>query len=148
MKNFILIILSTILLNVISLSSLFAQTACIGHISAEVVEAVSISSNMVTNITIEKDKDYGQNSLDLGKIVICDGKSSNCNVAVEAATIISESGKTFALTPKTCLMSSSNNNSYNDQLNKRILLKGAISEIEPYKANMYKGSYTIILAYN
>jgi hypothetical protein len=130
------------------MSYLSAQTVVIGHVSAEVVEAVSVSSNVITNLTIEN-IDSEQNAFDLGNITISSGSRSSCyNVVVKPATVASESGKTFTLTPKTCLNSTPQNRSDNCPSNKTLAIKGSISQMEACKTDIYKGSYTIILAYN
>lgn len=120
--------------------SLSAQTTVIGHVSAEIVEAVSVASNATTDLIINNTT-ASQNGLNLGNVTVKSGNSVSCNIVINPATVSSKSGNSFTLVPSAGM----SNTLYG---NNTLALKGVAEMQSDTSSGEYKGSYSIIFAYN
>jgi len=126
--------------NILSLVTLSAQVSASANVSAVIIEAVSISPQAVTEIAMNNSLIIkgDEAEVELGSIKIDSGNSGNCSILIKPATVTSKSGNNFMITPKT-----------NDIVaNKTLSLKGNTSNAELQHSGFYKGSYTIVVAYN
>lgn len=126
--------------NILSLVTLSAQVSASANVSAVIIEAVSISPQAVTEIAVNNSLIIkgDEAEVELGSIKIDSGNSGNCSILIKPATVTSKSGNNFMITPKT-----------NDIVaNKTLSLKGNTSNAELQHSGFYKGSYTIVVAYN
>jgi len=131
-----------------------AQVTAIGHISAEVIESVSASSNAVTSFAIATAKNLGASSqsasvasnLNLGTMTVNSGSNSTVNVVLKSANLTDSQGNGFTLDP------SLNNNAFASvsQSNgtQRIQLNGTANLGTDQTSGLYQGSYTVVFAYN
>ena len=149
--------LSFVLVFGIHLQEAVAQTIAIGHISAEVVESVSASSNMLLNLNLVNVKNgditvqmspsqMNTRKVYMGEIALNSGQSIACNVMIKAATLSDEKGNQFTIEPTASLSGQQDTNradgSQNLQLTGRAML-------DKDQANgLYQGSYTMVFAYN
>ncbi|MEN6568426.1 MAG: hypothetical protein ABFC18_00255 [Rikenellaceae bacterium] len=136
-KNILVLMIS---FNILSLVTLSAQVSASANVSAVIIEAVSISPQAVTEIAMNNSLIIkgDEAEVELGSIKIDSGNSGNCSILIKPATVTSKSGNNFMITPKT-----------NDIVaNKTLSLKGNTSNAELQHSGFYKGSYTIVVAYN
>ena len=136
-KNILVLMIS---FNILSLVTLSAQVSASANVSAVIIEAVSISPQAVTEIAMNNSLIIkgDEAEVELGSIKIDSGNSGNCSILIKPATVTSKSGDNFMITPKT-----------NDLVaNKTLSLKGNTSNAELQHSGFYKGSYTIVVAYN
>jgi len=120
-----------------------AQLAVVGHVSAEVVDGASISSNAITELSLNS-IDSSQ-EIDLGKITVKTGSSSSCDVILKPATLTNSTGESLTLeatATNTSLLKESPSS------NNRTLALSANTNRTIENKGTYQGSYTIVLAYN
>lgn len=146
MKTFTIAIITTLALLMSALVTLSAQSTAIGHVSAEIVEAVSVSSNTVMNHTIDSHLSSDQANLSLGNMSVKSGSSVSCNIVIKPATVSSEDGKSLKV-------SATADNQYISRAfttsgNRTLALRGNVDLSNNPTAGEYKGSYTVIFAYN
>ena len=141
MKSLTIAIIMTLALVLSATYSSSAQATVTGHVSAEIVEAVSVSSNATTDITIHNHTAANHNSLNLGNITVKSGSSVSCNIVINPATVSSRSGNSFTLVPSAGI----SNTLYG---NNTLALKGIAEMQSDTSSGEYKGSYSIIFAYN
>ena len=133
-----------------------SQTVAIGHASAEVVEAVSAASQAITSFTLGTStaRDIlasGQTSqasatLDLGAITINSGKDISCNIVVKPASLSDSHGNGFTLAPtihNNTLASVAQSNG-----SQTIQLDGTANPALSQASGLYRGSYTVVIAFN
>lgn len=120
------------------------QTSAVGHVSAEVVESISASTQAVTDLaigTISSDA----TTIDLGAMTISSGKNVTVNLVMQQATVTDSLGNGFTLNPTAnnhelaCITS---NDSQTIQLN------GTANLAANQATGLYQGSYTVVFAYN
>ncbi|MBP9018405.1 MAG: hypothetical protein KBG04_01095 [Bacteroidales bacterium] len=136
-KNIFALIIS---FNILSLVTLSAQVSASANASAVIMEAVSISPQAVTELAMDNSLliKGDKAEVELGSVIIDSGNSGSCSILIKPATVTSKSGDNFMITPKT-----------NDLVaNKTLSLKGNTSNAESQLSGFYKGSYTIVFAYN
>jgi len=149
--------LSFVFVSGISLQETVAQAMAIGHISAEVVESVSASSNMLMNFNLGNagDGDHflqmsisrmNTRRIDMGEIALNSGQNIACNVMFKAATLSDEKGNQFVIEPTTSISGQQDTNRADGSQNLHLTGKAMLDQNQ---ANgLYQGSYTMIFAYN
>lgn len=133
------------------------QTVAVGHISAEVVEAVSASSAASTDFDLsytssnELNRTYDNSAMiaenfSMGSIQINSGQNVACNLTLKAATLSDEKGNNFSVEPVASF------NGMSDTLrvdgSKTIELAGMAKLDSNQASGLYHGSYTLVFAYN
>lgn len=146
MKFFTIATIVTLAFLMSAFVGLSAQNTAIGHVSAEIVEAVSVSSNTVVNHTIDSNSSLDQASLSLGNMSVRSGSSVSCNIVIKPATLSSEEGNSFKVNPTTDSPYISKASTTNG--NRTLALRGNVDLSNTPAAGEYKGSYTVIFAYN
>jgi hypothetical protein len=127
------------------------QTNALGHISAEVVEAVSTDSDITTDFRIEKSIAGNLSitgfTIDMGRIHINSGNSVACNFSINSADLRDEYGNRLLVSPGVSGMV--------DKVSKQIVNGNQTLEISGYASinsgqpnGNYSGSYNLVLAYN
>ncbi len=124
-------------------SLLTAQTVAFGTATAEIVEAVSLSSSTINNFNIPAEGDNVE-SLSLGKININSGKDVECNIIIKSADVSNENA--VKLTVEPAFNRKYNNHSVSG--NKTLSLTGTALHSKDMGNGLFKASYEIILAYN
>lgn len=146
MKIFTIATIATLAFLMSAFVTLSAQNTAIGHVSAEIVEAVSVSSNTVVNHTIDSHSSSSQANLSLGNMSVRSGNSVSCNIVIKPATVSSEDGKSFKISPTT------ENRYFSEAFttngSRTLALRGNVDLSDKPAADEYKGSYTIVFAYN
>jgi hypothetical protein len=149
--------LSVVFVISINLQEAASQTIAIGHISAEVVESVSASSNMnltfnlanVSNGTRTLQMSPSQMNtrrVEMGEVTLNSGRNIACNVMMKASTLSDNRGNQFTIEPTTSLNGRQDTNRADGSQN--LHLTGN-AMLEQNQANgLYQGSYTMIFAYN
>lgn len=122
--------------------SALGQVTVVGHIFAEVVEAASIYSDAITELSISSSDNSTE--LDLGKMTVNTGSNTSCDIVVKHANLTSKDGTTIALEAKATNPTLKSNDSFN---NRTIKLTGN-TDSSKGQSGVYQGSYTIVLAYN
>lgn len=127
------------------------QTVAVGRVFAEVVESVSVSSQTISNFELSKSTEslsasLPADTLNLGAITIHTGRNITCNIVLTPASLKDEEGNrlTIDTAVKNEMLAApvSANGIQTVQL-------GATPAISQDQASgNYKGSYTIIFAYN
>lgn len=147
----------TALFLILFLGNATGQTIAVGHISAEVVEAVSASSDVATNFDLSYSTN-GINSLgvnnsamiaenvSLGSIHISAGKNIACNLTVKTANLTDEKGNGFSMQPIASFAGKSD--SQQVEGSQTIELAGLAMLNSNQASGMYQGSYTLVFAYN
>jgi len=156
MKKITTLILTFLLVFSMAGSRVCSQTVVIGHVSAEVVEAVSATSVAITRFeygaVARKDAQsleqtyLASESVGLGAITIQSGKDITCNVVFKSASLSDAQGNGFTLEP------SIKNDTFASagQLNgsQTLQLDGKASMAHDQASGLYQGSYTVVFAYN
>jgi hypothetical protein len=133
-----------------------AQTVAIGHVSAEVVEAVSASARMlvdlsltnVTNgdLTVNMSSRMNTRNVEMGEIAINSGQKVACNVLLKSATVTDERGNQFVLEPTASISGNQDTNRADGSQNLKLTGRAMIAQNQ--QNGLYQGSYTMIFAYN
>ena len=150
MKATVLII-ATFLTWIFAGSEVCGQVVAIGHVSAEVVEAVSASSATISNFELAKVTDnnatnLSSETLNLGAITIVSGKDVTCNVVLKPAALTDSAGNGFTLEPaiqNDLFASAAKANG-----SQTIRLGGTTNRTSNQASGLYEGSYTVVFAYN
>lgn len=130
---------------------LCGQVVAIGHVSAEVVEAVSASSATISSFELAKITDNNATSLNseelnLGAITIVSGKDVTCNVVLKSAALTDSAGNGFTIEPAVqndVFASAARANG-----SQTIRLGGTTNRSSNQASGLYEGSYTVVFAYN
>ncbi len=138
------LIFSTVLRN-----GIFAQTVVIGHISAEVVESVSVESSSVTDFEFENHRHPGGEgdmvNIDLGEMKVRSGEGVSFNVVMKPAVLSNLEGDVFSLDTALANSAFPENRS---EGNTSVRLAASSQVQQTQKSGLYEGSYTIVFAYN
>jgi hypothetical protein len=141
----------------VSVKDAGAQVVAIGHITAEVVESVSASANMLTTLNLSTVTTgdltismtaarMNTRKVDLGEIAINSGKNIACNVMIKPATLSDNKGNQFVIEPATTLSGQQDIQRADGSQNLRLTGQALL---EQNQANgLYSGSYTMVFAYN
>ncbi len=123
-------------------ASVFGQTVAIGHVTAEVIEAVSASASTISSFDLAKDSE----TVKLGAITVFSGKDITCNVVLKAANLSDASGNAFTIDPTV----NNDTNTAVAQANgaQTLQLNGTANMNSNQAAGQYAGSYTVVFAYN
>lgn len=157
MKAFFTIILAITLQSIFSVVNVCAQTVAIGHVSAEVIEAVSVSSLAVTGFDMNNESslaataqldqtDWNYENVNLGSIKINSGKDVACNVVMKSAELSDSNGNGFTIEPSA--LSANQSDTQRTDGNQTIQLNGRARIAQRQASGLYQGSYTMVFAYN
>ena len=133
-----------------------SQVVAVGHITAEVIESVSASSNAVTSFAIgtptassllaSGQAATASSSVNLGTMTINSGSNATVNVVLKSATLSNAQGSGFTLDPSltnnAMATVASSNGSQSIQIN------GTANLNANQDGGLYAGSYTVVFAYN
>lgn len=136
-KYYILTLISVLLFAI----SAQAQLTVVGHVVAEVIDGASLSSDAVTELSINSAE--SSQDLDLGKITIKTGSSSSCDIMLKTATLTNREGESLTLDAATNFFQLKENPCSN---NRTLALIGNTTTTKENRGT-YQGSYTIVLAY-
>ena len=126
-------------------AGLAAQITVTGHVTAEVVEAVSAISGTKNLLTLQQNTT--PENLDLGSFALSGGSSAICSVVVNTTRLTSEDGNRvpFSADPEMV----SNNGIMNDEGTRVFNFNGNVDrEILNSGDKKYAGSYNVVFAYN
>lgn len=152
MKTTTCIILAIVLtLGWTGTNSCSAQTVAIGHVTAEVIESVSASSQAATTLSLETSTPGtsqlgGASTLNLGTMTVNSGSNSTVNVVLKSATLSNSQGNGFTLDPSLSNNATASVAQYNGSQN--IQLNGTANLGANQPSGLYAGSYTVVFAYN
>ncbi|MPN60634.1 hypothetical protein SDC9_208363 [bioreactor metagenome] len=146
MKIFTIAILTTLAFLMSAIVSLSAQSTVVGHVSAEIVEAISVSSNTIIDHTVNSHSLSYKANLSLGNMSIKSGSYVSCNIVIKPATASSENGESFKISPTT--ESQYISKAFTTNGNRTLALRGDVDLSDNPAAGAYKGSYSVIFAYN
>ena len=132
------------------------QTSVTGRVFAEVVESVSVKSQVVTNFELSNspglDSDIyieganNHSNVNLGEIKISSGSDVGLNLIISQATLSNTSGNNFNINPAPT--KPTNNGCVLTNGNQIIKLNGSATLNQVQASGNYQGTYSIILAYN
>ena len=157
MKTRSLFLIVTTLFSILFLSRVSGQVVALGHVSAEVVEAVGASSSVSANFELNSSNSLENNKINdnkammadnfsLGSIQISSGQNIACNLTVKSATLIDGKGNDFSL--ETVANFSGRQDSKRVDGSQTIELAG-IARLNSHQASgLYHGSYSLVFAYN
>ena len=157
MKAFLVILLASTMQSIVEISTVSAQTVVIGHITAEVVESVSVSSLAITvfdlknenNQTLVIQSEIGginYENLYLGGFKINSGEAIACNVVFKPAILTDEKGNGFTL--EVSAPNTGQAHAYRSDGNQTLHLNGKAHMAHGQASGLYQGSYTTVFAYN
>lgn len=155
MKAFLAILLTVALQSIFAMVNVCAQTVAIGHVTAEVVESVSVSSRAITGFDMKGGNNllalaqtktgWNYENIDLGEIKINSGTNVACNVVMKPATLSDTKGNGFTIEPSaTSFLSDAQRADGNLILH----LNGKAHMAQGQASGLYQGSYTMVFAYN
>lgn len=145
------------LLSFFAIVKVFAQTVAIGHITAEVVESVSTSSLAITGFDMKYESSvstlaltecagWNNENLNLGDFKINSGAGISCNVVIKPVSLSDGDGNGFTIEP---FAAGSFQNGIQAAVgNQTLHLRGRGKMPRSQAAGLYKGSYTMVFAYN
>jgi hypothetical protein len=156
MKTILLLIFATALTLTLAGPKAYSQTIAIGHVTAEVIESVSAASNAVTSFELATGTESDAKQLEqayltsenvnLGVVTLNSGRNITCNVVVKSASLFDAAGNGFTIEP------SVKNNSYASSAkadgSQSVQLNGRTDRSRSQASGLYKGSYTVVFAYN
>jgi len=127
--------------------SVNSQTVAIGHVSAEVVEAVGASSNLSTGFDVDQSLIGSQAGIiDLGSIELNSGVDLSCSLTVSQASLSDAEGNKFSLE------AIPNYKGQRDSLrvdgSQTIALEGRPQLASDQASGSYSGALTLVFAYN
>ena len=128
------------LTSIFSAVNLNGQTIAVGHISAEIIESVSVSSSAVTNFDILNSK--ASSNVSLGEMKVNSGEGVAYNVVVKPATLSNINGSSFTIEPT----SQSENRLTSG--NQTLRLSANTNSVQGKESGLYQGSYSVVFAYN
>ena len=157
MKTLLTIIIAITLQGLFSIANVCAQTVCVGHVSAEVVEAVSVSSQAVTGFEVNNSSTLAAASqldsnglnyenVNLGSIKINSGKDVACNLVMKSAELTDNNGNGFSIEPTA--LSTNQSDTQRADGNQTLQLNGLARIAQGQASGLYQGSYTMVFAYN
>ncbi|MHC1690825.1 MAG: hypothetical protein AB9833_08335 [Bacteroidales bacterium] len=131
------------LTSIFSAVNLNGQTMAIGHVSAEIIESVSVSSSAVTSFDIQNSKaSSGSYNVSLGEMKVNSGTGVAYNVVVKPATLSNINGSSFTIEPT----SQSENRLTSG--NQTLRLSANTNSVQGKESGLYQGSYSVVFAYN
>jgi hypothetical protein len=150
MTSWKLFFLSALVLS-INISKIFSQTVAIGHISAQVVEAVSTSSEVINDLQFEQGSLLESSSLipgnvSLGSVQINSGIGVTCNLTIKPAILLDENGNDFSLEPIASINGNQGVQQIQGPQTVDLLAKADLDSRQA--SGLYQGSYTLVFAYN
>ena len=147
MKAFNIIFLNFIMIVLLGVVTVCAQTVAIGHVSAEVVESISAASQAITGFNLKSASLPTENSglnyenVNLGKFKINSGADITCNVMMKSAALSDINGNELTIEPSVTVSKSTDGN-------QTLQLEGKARLMQEQTSGLYQGSYTMIFAYN
>ncbi|MBP1670564.1 MAG: hypothetical protein H6Q22_136 [Bacteroidetes bacterium] len=131
------------LTSIFSAVNLNGQTMAVGHVSAEIIESVSVSSSAVTNFDILNSKASSSNSnVSLGEMKVNSGAGVAYNVVVKPATLSNINGSSFTIEP------TSQSGNQLTSGNQTLRLSANTNSVQGKESGLYQGSYSVVFAYN
>lgn len=126
-------------------AGLTAQVTVTGHVTAEVVEAVSATSG--TNNLLSLQQNATPDNLDLGSFTLGGGSNAICSVIVNSTQLTGDNGNMVNFNANASL---SNNTGLLDERGTQVFnFKGdAGKEIMNNQDKNYAGQYNVVFAYN
>ena len=122
-----------------------SQVVVIGHVTAEVVESVSASAKVVTGFDIRNTTrgagGASASELNMGTMTVHTGKDVACNVVLEPAVLTDMQGNGFTIDPN---LTAQKQNDGTRTLN----IRGTARTEKGQASGMYRGTYTMVFAYN
>lgn len=133
---------------------ILAQTVAIGHVSAEIVESVSASSQAITDFNIKNDNtspqpagaDWHFEHINLGKFKINSGETIACNIMINSAALSDADRNEFTMKPSAT--NSGQSDAQHADGNQTLHLQGKARMMKGQTSGLYEGSYTLVFAYN
>jgi hypothetical protein len=133
-----------------------AQTVTTGHVTAEVIESISASSEAVTSFALETTagnslQPSGKSTLtstniNLGAMTLNSGNKGTVNVVLQPASMSNSQGNEFTLNPS--LINNIFTQDYQGNTFQTIQLNGTAILAECQASGLYKGSITVVFACN
>lgn len=156
LKPVLVIFYLTALLCTISSSDVRGQVVAIGHATAEVVESICTSSKAVTSFhlnvnvntesTIKEAGNLNPATVNLGVITINSGKSVACNLVIQSAKLSDTKGNGFTI--DTTMMIKGQPEPTQVEGPQTIQINGSAHILSGQISGLYKGTYTMVFAYN
>ncbi len=135
----------TLISALLMMTCVSAQVTVTGHVTAEIVEAVSATSG--TNNLLSLQQNVAPDNLDLGSFTLSGGSYAICSVVVESTELSGDHGNHVGFSAGTRL----NNNAgmLNDRGTQVFNFQGkAGEEILSSNDKNYEGQYNVVFAYN
>jgi len=133
-----------------------AQVVVTGHVTAEIVDAASISPQGIYALEIDKTPDFTDelqyDDVLLGEVTVRSGSDVSCNIVVKAATVSGSEGE--LLTMETSLNQRVGEESrklselHHTDGDQTLQLTGNVNTLREQRSGLYEGSYTVVFAYN
>ena len=126
-----------------------AQVVAIGHITAEVIESVSASSQATTTLSLGSGTSQWAATpptVNLGTMTVNSGSNATVNVVLKSATLSNSRGNGFTLDPSLNNNATASVTQSNGSQN--IQLTGIANLSANQTSGLYAGSYTVVFAYN
>ena len=131
------------LTSIFSAVNLNGQTMAIGHVSAEIIESVSVSSSAVTSFDIlNSNASSGSYNVSLGEMKVNSGTGVAYNVVVKPATLSNINGSSFTIEP------TSQSESRLTSGIQTLRLSANTNSVQGKESGLYQGSYSVVFAYN
>jgi hypothetical protein len=127
----------------------------VGHVTAEVIESVGAASMAVTGFnlkisntnTLTKESGYSnQETINLGIITRNSGDKMACNLIVHPAKVSDNLGNRIQIDPTLKVSGQDVSGKTNDSLT--IQVNGTANIPSGQASGLYKGTYTMVFAYN
>ncbi|MDD4920105.1 MAG: hypothetical protein PHX94_05325 [Bacteroidales bacterium] len=149
---------SIIVLSVLYLTVVFplkSQVVVTGHISAEIVDAASISSASVNEMEFSRSQDLEEQEDNepvlLGEFSVHSGTDVSWDIVIKPASLSGCPGEHLTLETsleKCAAHTGETPDKQHDDADQTLLLNGNVNFLREQPSGLYQGYYTVILAYN
>jgi hypothetical protein len=147
------LVLSFIFFSIVCFWHVGGQTVAIGHITAEVVESVSASSNVTTSFSFQNPNSQhfspskmNQKRVEMGDVALNSGQNVSCSVIIKPAVMTDASGNRIVIEPTASFSGRQDTNRADGSQNLHLSCNAMIAK--DLNNGHFNGSYTMVFAYN
>lgn len=144
MKKILYTLATIITISLLSATDMLAQSAVTARATAEIIDAVTLYADAVTDFEITNSPDAQDFSM--GAVKLNTSRAITYNVVVMPAVLNSDNGSSFTVQPSVAAID--HTNSAVSPGHSTLNITGNTREIQEQKPGNYQGSYSVVFAYN
>lgn len=144
MKKILYTLAAIMAMSLLSVADMLAQSVVTARATAEIIDAVTLYADAVTDFDITNSQDVQDFSM--GAVKLNTSRAITYNVVVKPAVLNSDSGNSFTVQPTVAAIDQTN--SAVSPSHSTLNITGNAREIQEQKPGNYQGSYSVVFAYN